>query len=122
MMVKLIPDTRNGMKLREWIDDAYWSIANCISFRFINYNDNIDRLAFFEELNNGWYHMYIYPYDDLYMPIISEQRKSLLAEQPYTFYVSEEDYNAILKSLDEPPKTLPALKQLFERKIPWDNT
>jgi len=53
------------MKLREWFDNAYWSIANCISFRFVNYTDNIDRLAFFEELNNGWYHMYIYPYDDL---------------------------------------------------------
>ena len=110
------------MKLREWIIDTYWSIANCIAFRTQNYNDNIDRLAFFEELNNGWYHMYIYPYDDLYMPIISEQRKFLLAEEPYTFYVSQEDYDALQKAINEPPETLPALKELFERKIPWDNT
>ncbi len=109
------------MKLREWFDNAYWSIANCISFRFVNYTDNIDRLAFFEELNNGWYHMYIYPYDDLYLPIISEQRKLFLAEEPYTFYVSEEDYNTLVKAINEPPQTLPALKELFERRIPWDN-
>ena len=109
-------------RMRQWIDNTYWSIANCISFRFINYNDNIDRLAFFEELNNGWYHMYIYPYDDLYMPIISEERKTRLAEQPYTFYVTEEDYDAIMGAINEPPKTLPKLQELFERKIPWDNS
>jgi len=108
------------MKLREWFIDAYWSVANCISFRFIHYNDNIDRLAFFEELNNGWYHMYIYPYDDLYMPIISEQRKSLLSEQPYTFYVSEEDYDAMFNAINDPPEPSEALQKLFERKLPWD--
>ena len=109
-------------QMRQWIDNSLWSVRNCISFRFINYNDNIDRLAFFEELNNGWYHMYIYPYDDLYMPIISEQRKLLLAEQPYTFYVTQEDYDAIMDAINEPPKTLPKLQELFERKLPWDNS
>jgi hypothetical protein len=107
------------MKL--WIEDALWSIRNCISFRFINYNDNIDRLAFFEELNCGWYQMYIYPYDDLYMPIISQERKTRLAEQPFTFYVSEEDYDAIMEALDKPPQPSEALRKLFERKLPWDN-
>lgn len=109
-------------QMKLWIEDSLWAVRNCISFRFINYNDNIDRLAFFEELNNGWYHMYIYPYDDLYMPIISEQRKSLLAEQPYTFYVTQEDYDAIMEAINEPPKTLPKLQELFERKLPWDNS
>jgi len=115
-----ISERISQMKL--WIEDALWSVRNCISFRFINYNDNIDRLAFFEELNNGWYHMYIYPYDDLYMPIISEQRKSLLAEQPYTFYVTQEDYDAIMEALDKPPQPSEALRKLFERKLPWDNS
>ena len=109
---------RNKMKLREWFIDAYGSVHNCITFRTQNYNDNVD---FFEELNIGWYQMYIYPYDDLYMPIISAQRKSLLAEEPYTFYVTEEDYNTLLEAINEPPKTLPTLQKLFERKIPWDN-
>ena len=109
-------------QMRRWIEDALWSWSNCISFRFINYNDNIDRLAFFEELNNGWYHMYIYPYDDMYMPIISDERKLRLDQQPYTFYVTQEDYDAIMNAINEPPKTLPKLQELFERKLPWDNS
>ena len=55
-------------RMKEWIDNSWWSWANCINFRFVEYNDNIDRCAFFEELNNGWYQMYIYPYDDMYYP------------------------------------------------------
>jgi hypothetical protein len=43
--------------MKEWFADAWWSWGNCIHFRFVNYNDNIDRLAFFEELNCGWYQM-----------------------------------------------------------------
>jgi len=109
-------------QMRQWIDNSLWSVRNCISFRFIHYDDNIDRLAFFEELNNGWYHMYIYPYDDLYMPIISDERKLRLDQQPYTFYVTQEDYDAIMESINEPPKTLPKLQELFERKLPWDNS
>ena len=45
-------------KLREWIDDSFWSWRNSIYFRFYEYNDNIDRCAFFEELNYGWLQMY----------------------------------------------------------------
>ena len=30
-----------------WFEDARWSWGNCISFRFVDYNDNIDRCAFF---------------------------------------------------------------------------
>jgi hypothetical protein len=33
------------------------------------------RRDFFEELNYGWYAEYIYPYDDLYVPIVSKERK-----------------------------------------------
>ena len=106
--------------MNQWIDNALWSIRNCISFRFIDYDDNIDRLAFFEELNNGWYHMYIYPYDDMYMPIISEERKTRLAEQPYTFYVSQEDYDALVNAINEPPKPIESLIELYKRKLPYD--
>jgi Protein of unknown function (DUF1778) len=107
--------------MKRWIEDALWSIRNCISFRFIDYNDHIDRLAFFEELNIGWYQMYIYPYDDAYMPIISEQRKIRLNQQPVTFYVTEEDYNAIMARLDEPAQPSQTLIELFNRRLPWDN-
>ena len=109
-------------QMKLWIEDVYWSIQNCINYRFVEYNDHIDRLAFFEELNSGWYQMYIYPYDDAYMPIISEQRKIRLNQQPVTFYVTEEDYDAIMEALDKPPQPSEALLKLFERKLPWDNS
>ena len=44
-------------KFKTWIEDSLWSWANCIYFRFVEYNDNIDRCAFFEELNCGWVQM-----------------------------------------------------------------
>ena len=43
--------------MKKWFEDAWWSWGNCISFRFVDYNDNIDRCAFFEELNYGWSQM-----------------------------------------------------------------
>jgi len=108
-------------KLKEWIIDALWSIRNAVTFRIVNYNDNIDRLAFFEEINNGWYHMYIYPYDDMYIPIISAERRMRLSQEPYTFYVTEEDYDAIMDALEKPPEPSEALRKLFDRKIPWND-
>ena len=45
------------MKMKKWFENAWWSWGNCISFRFVDYNDNIDRCAFFEELNYGWIQM-----------------------------------------------------------------
>ena len=45
-------------KLREWINDSYWAWGNAWYFRFHEYNENIDRCAFFEELNLGWLQMY----------------------------------------------------------------
>jgi len=48
---------KNWTKFIEWAEDAYWSWRNCIDFRFINYNDRIDYLSFWEELNTGYYQM-----------------------------------------------------------------
>ena len=44
--------------MKQWFEDAWWSWGNCIHFRFVDYNDNIDRCAFFCEINYGWYQMY----------------------------------------------------------------
>ena len=66
--------------MKEWFEDAYWHWSNVFYFRFDEYTDNIDRLAFFEELNVGWYQMYIYDYDDWYNPTISLERKLRLAQ------------------------------------------
>ena len=43
-------------RMRQWIDDVYWSWKNCIDAR-LNLDDNIDRLMFFEELSSGFMQM-----------------------------------------------------------------
>ena len=108
-------------RLKNWFENSLWTWRNYWTFRFDNYEDNIDRLAFFEEINNGWYQMYIYPYDDMYLPIISAERKMRLPEQPYTFYVSEEDYDALMAATESHPKPSESLLHLFQRKLPWDD-
>ena len=107
-----------------WIENSLWNWRNAISYRFNYYTDNIDRCAFFEELNYGWYQMYIYPYDDMYIPSISEERKNRLGGLPqeYTFYVSEVDYDYIMDKIENPDPPSDALRKLFERKLPWDSS
>ena len=111
-------------QMRRWIEDSLWAVRNCISFRTDHYTDNIDRLAFFEELNCGWYQMYIYPYDDLYMPIISDERKLRLNERPPVIYLSAEDFDHLVERLNQPPdpKVQERFKEILNRKAPWDNS
>ena len=66
--------------LKSWFEDAWWSWGNAIYFRFDGYNDNIDRCAFFYEINNGWYQMYD-PDDDVGDPW------NLLGRDPYYTYM-----------------------------------
>ena len=65
--------------LKTWFENAWWSWGNCISFRFDNYDDNTDRLSFFEEINAGYYQEYIYPYDDY---TVSPERQLRLGQRP----------------------------------------
>ena len=41
----------------------------------LHYECRMDYWAFWEDINLGWYEMYIYPFDDLYVPKISNERK-----------------------------------------------
>ena len=41
--------------------------------------------------------------------------------KPEPIYVSQEDYDTIMKSLNEPPKPIPALTELLNRKTPFEN-
>ena len=43
-------------KFKMWIEESLWAWRNCIDFR-LQLEDNIDRLAFFEELSIGSIHM-----------------------------------------------------------------
>jgi uncharacterized protein (DUF1778 family) len=39
-------------------------------------------------------------------------------ENPTKIYLSEEDYDAMIKALDEPPKYIEGLANLMKRKLP----
>ena len=90
--------------------DGFDAIYNAIYFRF-DLQDNIDRCAFFYELNIGWYDMY--EPDDMGV----RDPWNLLGRNTY-IKVPEEDYDAIMKALDEPPKYTEGLANLMKRKLP----
>ena len=97
--------------LKTWIDDAWWSWRNGFYFRFDRYEDNIDRCAFFYELNFGWY--------DMYDPDYLDDR------DPWNYLggithlkVPKEDYDAIMKALNSPPKYIEGLANLMKRELP----
>ena len=90
-------------KLQRFLD-GFDAIYNAIYFRF-DLQDNIDRCAFFYELNIGWYEMY---YSD----------EDYMMNNPTKIYVTKEDYDAIMKALDEPPKYIEGLANLMKRKLP----
>ena len=69
--------------MKTWIEDTLWSWRNCIHFRFVNYNDNIDRCAFFEELNLGWIQMQ----DEYIMSQPNFDPYNLSGRDPYYSYM-----------------------------------
>jgi hypothetical protein len=101
--------------LKTWIEDAWWSWGNAIHFRLDKYENNIDRCAFFYEINIGWYEMY----DPDYLDDIDPW--NLSGRDPYYTYmmkVPKEDYDAIMKAINEPPKYIEGLANLMKRKLP----
>ena len=95
-------------KLQRFLD-GFDAIYNAIYFRF-DLQDNIDRCAFFYELNLGWYEMY--DPDDMGV----RDPWNLLGRNTY-IKVPEKDYDAIMKALDEPPKYIEGLANLMKRKL-----
>jgi len=96
-------------KLQRFLD-GFGAIYNAIYFRF-DLQDNIDRCAFFYELNLGWYEMY--DPDDMGV----RDPWNLLGRNTY-IKVPQKDYDAIIKALDEPPKYIEGLANLMKRKLP----
>lgn len=62
-------------KFVTWAVESWWAWGNGIHFRTDIYEERMDYCAFWEEINSGWYQMYIYPYDDWYHPYLSNERK-----------------------------------------------
>lgn len=71
-------------RMRQWIDDVYWSWKNCIDAR-LNLDDNIDRLMFFEELSLG------------YMQMTDEYIMSQPGFDPYNLSGRDPYYSEVLK-------------------------
>ena len=92
--------------------DGFGAIYNAIYFRF-DLQDNIDRCAFFYELNIGWYDMY--EPDDMGV----RDPWNLLGRVTH-LKVPEKDFDAIIKALDEPPKYIEGLANLMKRKLQYD--
>ena len=99
--------------LKSWFEDAWWSWGNAIHFRIDRYEDNIDRCAFFCEISSGWYQMYDPDYLDDRDPWNLLGRNTCIK-------VTEKDYDAIMKALEDPPKYMIGLANLMKRKLPYD--
>jgi hypothetical protein len=70
-------------QFKNWFEDSYWSWKCCIHSRLIDYNDNIDRCAFFEELNYGWVQMQ----DEYIMSQPNFDPYNLSGRDPYYSYM-----------------------------------
>jgi len=100
-------------KLQEFLE-GFWCIYNAIYFRLDKYENNIDRCAFFYELNIGWYEMYDPDYLD------DRDPWNLLGRDPYYTYVMKvpkKDYDAMMKAINEPPKYIEGLANLMKRTL-----
>ena len=98
-------------KLQRFLD-GFGAIYNAIYFRF-DLEDNIDRCAFFYELNFGWYDMYDPDYLD------DRDPWNLLGRVTH-LKVPQKDFDAIMKALEDPPKYIEGLANLMKRKLPYD--
>tara|TARA_R110000868_G_scaffold10326_1_gene50909 strand:- start:1306 stop:1533 length:228 start_codon:yes stop_codon:yes gene_type:complete len=69
--------------MKNWIEDCLWSWRNCIYFRFDRYENDIDRLAFFEELSIG----HIQMEDEYIMSQPNFDPYNLSGRDPYYSYM-----------------------------------
>jgi len=69
--------------MKQWIEDAYWAWRNSWHFRFDSYENDIDRLAFFEELSIG----HIQMTDEYLMSQPGFDPYNLSGRDPYYSYV-----------------------------------
>ncbi len=77
---------------------------------------------FWESLSIGWFQEYIYPYDDPYNLTIGPERKLRLAQELPKITLSVEDYDELVRRINEPPDpaVVERIKELMNRKAPWN--
>jgi hypothetical protein len=69
--------------MKQWIENCYWSWRNAFYYRFNSYVNDIDRLAFFEELSIG----HIQMTDEYLMSQPEFDPYNLSGRDPYYSYV-----------------------------------
>ena len=68
--------------------------------------------AFWSSLNGGWLDMnYQWEFETYW---------GKGSYPPKTTLISAENYDKLVEQLNEPPKPIPGLKELMNRKTPWD--
>jgi hypothetical protein len=76
-------------------------------------DDNVRNRDFWLNLNSGW--------EDMNCKWEFEKFWGRGSYPPEKILISSEDYDTIMKSLKEPPKPIPALTELLNRKTPFEN-
>jgi hypothetical protein len=76
-------------------------------------DDNVRNRDFWLNLNGG--------YEDMNCKWEFEKFWGKGSYPPEKILISSEDYDTIMKSLNEPPKPIPALTELLNRKTPFEN-
>ena len=98
-----------GFKPIKYTPFWYWfRLANHSNWRM---DDNIRYWDFWNSLNQGILDM---NYQAEFEKFWGVKAKST------TTYVSQKDYDALQKKLAEPPKPIPGLIDLMNRKSPWE--
>ena len=90
----------------------FWWWFRLMSHEGFRFDDYHMWRSFWSSLNGGWLDMnYKWEFEKFWGK----------GTKPEPIYVSQEDYDTIMKSLNEPPKPIPALTELLNRKTPFEN-
>ena len=112
-MRKLLTDLRDGC-------GAFY---NAIKYRFDEYQWWEWDRDFWEEINVGWYQMYIWPYDDWFNGNLSQERILRLGNPFPVVKVPAEVYDSIVTAMNQPvsEERIKKIQNVLNRKAPWDD-
>lgn len=68
-----------------------------------------------------WHHLIFNKFDDYERWVFFECLNGYPNMEPYKIILSQEDFDALMKVLDAPPKYNDSLSKLLTRPAPWDN-
>jgi hypothetical protein len=98
----------------------FWWWYRLISHDGMRLDDRHLPADFWYELNHGWWSM---EYDAfIKSPAADEAAMGISCSDdiPDTIYLTEEQYDAMMDAIENPPPPTPFLRQLLSRPAPWD--